>query len=427
MIEQYMIQDMTELLDGIGIILINLLMLEQMHKMQQEQKRRKGDWVVCTLLALCGMTTFRQFLYHNMYSVWWSVPVNAAVLFVYALLAERMRPFLAGKRTAAIVLLFSVTILLAEKFPNTGDGQSEFLNQLVLYFLFFMGSIWLLQKGKRMFTRKEAVILLISIILSVGVLYYLLSLSEQVEDMILLYGCIAGILGIDGILVYLLIKAKQGAETERQYSALEQQYALQKQYMQSIYEMNEQARQIRHDLKHHISGLNALVNQQPPDIREIRRYLSQYETQTMLLQESVHTENAVVNAVLNAKLRTCKEQRIRTTVCIGKILEVVSEVDFCSLLGNLLDNAIEAEQKLPYADRKIEVQIQSSEAVMDIWVRNSIAESVLEKNADLQTTKDNTQFHGLGTKIIHKIVSKYEGYLDIYEEEGSFCCHIRIS
>lgn len=426
MIEQYMIQDITGLLDGMGIILINLLMLEQMHKMHQLQKHRKGDWIVCTLLALFVMTTFRQFLYSKMYSVWWSVPVNAAVLFVYALFAERMRPFPAGKRTIEIVLLFSVTILLAEKFEVAGSGQSVFLNQMVLYFLFFVGSIWILQKRKQMFTKKEAVVLLLSIFLSIGVLYYLLSLSEQVEDMILLYGCIAGILGIDGILVYLLMKAKQGLEKERQYSALEQQHALQRQYMESIYEMNEQTRRIRHDLKHHLSSLNALVNQEIPDIEEIRRYLSQYAEQTTLLEESVHTENTVVNAVLNAKLRTCKEQGIRTTICIGKIAEVVSEVDFCSLLGNLLDNAIEAERKLPYADRSIEVQIQSSEAVMNIWVKNHITESVLEKNAALQTTKDDTQRHGLGIKIIQKIISKYEGYLDIYEEDGNFCCHIQI-
>lgn len=426
MIEQYMIQDITGLLDGMGIILINLLMLEQMHKMHQLQKRRKGDWIVCTLLALFVMTTFRQFLYSKMYSVWWSVPVNAAVLFVYALFAERMRPFPAGKRTIEIVLLFSVTILLAEKFEVASSGQSVFLNQMVLYFLFFVGSIWILQKGKQMFTRKEAVVLLLSIFLSIGVLYYLLSLSEQVEDMILLYGCIAGILGIDGILVYLLMKAKQGLEKERQYSALKQQHVLQRQYMESIYEMNEQTRRIRHDLKHHLSSLNTLVNQEIPDIEEIRRYLSQYAEQTTLLEESVHTENTVVNAVLNAKLRTCKEQGIRTTICIGKIAEVVSEVDFCSLLGNLLDNAIEAERKLPYADRSIEVQIQSSEAVMNIWVKNHIRESVLEKNATLQTTKDDTQRHGLGIKIIQKIISKYEGYLDIYEEDGNFCCHIQI-
>lgn len=426
MIEYYMFGDTTEFFDGLGIILINFLMLEQMHRMHAEENGRKGDWVVYTLLALCVMVTFMQFLYGKGHSLWWSVPVNAAVLFTFALLAERTKVILAGRRTVGILLLFGMTILMANHMKITENGLCVMLNYAVLYFLLFLGSSWLSQKRKLLLTKKEMVILLLSAALSIGILYYLLSLAGRIEHTVALYGCIAGILGIDGILMYLFVKTKEGQKKEQQCVVLEQQNALQKQYMQSIYEMDDQARRIRHDLQHHLDSLNALIRQKNPDMEEISRYLSAYEQQTMLLQESVHTDSSVVNAVLNAKLLLCKERGIQTTVCVEKILRAISEVDLCSLLGNLLDNAIEAEQKLPLTERRIEIQIQSSEAVMDIWVKNAITESVLKKNRALHTTKADTKQHGFGTKIIQRIADKYEGYLDIYEEEGCFCCHIQI-
>lgn len=95
-------------------------------------------------------------------------------------------------------------------------------------------------------------------------------------------------------------------------------------------------------------------------------------------------ENSVADAVLNAKLMYCKEQDIPAVISVDKNIRGLTQTELCCVLGNLLDNAIEAELKLSKAQRKIEIKIVMIEEVLDILIRNRIAEPVLQ---DVQKVK----------------------------------------
>ena len=101
-------------------------------------------------------------------------------------------------------------------------------------------------------------------------------------------------------------------------------------------------------------------------------------------------------------------------------------MELCCVLGNLLDNAIEAELKNPKGQRNIDISVTMHEEVMEILIKNRILSSVLQANKDLKTTKTNLAQHGFGMQNIRDIVSKNDGYLDIYEEGEFFCCEVRI-
>ena len=121
--------------------------------------------------------------------------------------------------------------------------------------------------------------------------------------------------------------------------------------------------------------------------------------------------------MLNAKLMYCKEQDIPAVISVDKNIRGLTQTELCCVLGNLLDNAIEAELKLSKAQRKIEIKI-----VM-------IAESVLQdvqKVKNIGTTKQDAENHGFGLKSVREIVKKYDGFMDLYEDSGCFCVHIRI-
>lgn len=119
-----------------------------------------------------------------------------------------------------------------------------------------------------------------------------------------------------------------------------------------------------------------------------------------------------------------KNIKINTTIQNG--LKKIDDIDMCSLIGNLLDNAIEAQLNIIKDNRYIEVNMTNEDDILCISVKNAITGSVLINNNKLSTTKNDTKNHGLGTKIIKDIVGKYNGSIDYYEEDGFFCCDIRI-
>ncbi len=157
-----------------------------------------------------------------------------------------------------------------------------------------------------------------------------------------------------------------------------------------------------------------------------KNYLKQYNDRFMKLERLIDTDNAIVNAVVNSKLVKCSKENIRINTTIQNKLKRIDDIDMSSLIGNLLDNAIEAQEKVTVDKRYIEVNMLNDDDVLYISVKNTILESVLENNKQLHTIKADKKSHGLGTKIVKDIVEKYNGSIDYYEEDEFFCCDIRI-
>lgn len=102
----------------------------------------------------------------------------------------------------------------------------------------------------------------------------------------------------------------------------------------------------------------------------------------------------------------------------------IDDVDICRLLSNMLDNAITACQDVKVENRRICLYIRGDNVSYIFTVKNSIDESVIEKNPKLMSTKINRNEHGYGIRIIREISESYGGISDFYEEDGMFCCSV---
>ena len=196
--------------------------------------------------------------------------------------------------------------------------------------------------------------------------------------------------------------------------------------MKKMFEEDEQLRRMRHDIKNQLDVVKSLMNDESTANELAKNYLKQYNDRFMKLERLIDTDNAIVNAVVNSKLVKCSKENIRINTTIQNKLKRIDDIDMSSLIGNLLDNAIEAQEKVAVDKRYVEVNMLNDDDVLYISVKNTILESVLENNKELHTIKADKKSHGLGTKIVKDIVEKYNGSIDYYEEEGFFCCDIRI-
>ena len=129
-----------------------------------------------------------------------------------------------------------------------------------------------------------------------------------------------------------------------------------------------------------------------------------------------------MNAVINEKFTAAEKKGIETTCKILITIPEYLEYDLSILLSNLLDNAIEACEKNK-KEKRIVCQIAREADEVNIFLENSIDQSVLAENPSFETTKDKKDQHGMGHLIVEEQVKRLGGMVEYYEDE-MFCAHI---
>lgn len=132
------------------------------------------------------------------------------------------------------------------------------------------------------------------------------------------------------------------------------------------------------------------------------------------------TGNEGLDAALIKTIPKCREQGISFCYSVLGRLSHINSVDFGVLMDNLLNNAIEACQKVS-SDKLIDLTVRNMETGIVLYLTNSISESVLKNNPKLKSHKPEHGYHGFGIESIRRIVDKYSGTYEYWEEDAYFC------
>lgn len=133
----------------------------------------------------------------------------------------------------------------------------------------------------------------------------------------------------------------------------------------------------------------------------------------------INTGNLVIDALITNALNIGQANGITmaTELLLFDSKLPVDRYDLCVVLGNLLDNAIEASKKIKMAeDRHILIHIRSNEVALFIRVRNYVEREI----TNLQSKKANPEYHGYGLTNIKRICEKYGGHMTIESESQQF-------
>lgn len=177
---------------------------------------------------------------------------------------------------------------------------------------------------------------------------------------------------------------------------------------------------VYHDFNNHISILyQYLVHS---DTKSALEYLDRVSEPIKNLLERTWTGNEVIDVIINSKLRKMKENQIRSSINVefpGKC-DIMSN-DICTILSNLLDNAIEACQRNQKDENKwinITIRIVNQILVLIIENGNEVVPAV--KNMSFATSKADERFHGWGLKCVESAIEKYEGVMQHKIEDEKF-------
>lgn len=179
----------------------------------------------------------------------------------------------------------------------------------------------------------------------------------------------------------------------------------------------------RHDYHNHIQVLKAYMEMQKYE--SAKEYLDKLEQDLTTVDTVLKTGNVMVDAILNSKLSLVKEKNIRVdaTAMVPNDIEI-SGIDLSVLIGNMLDNAMEACEKLPESERFIRIYIDIVKKQLYISVTNSMLGRA-KKSANVFITEKEGN-HGFGIFRIDSIVDKYGGYVNRQTENGVFATEIML-
>lgn len=212
----------------------------------------------------------------------------------------------------------------------------------------------------------------------------------------------------------------RGMEQEEELTRIKRDFGRQQEMAEEIRRLHEKTRLLKHDMKNHIMVITSFLNENK--LEESKQYISNILDDLNKMYTYIQVGNALLCYIINSKFQEAAGRDVAIKAEIKNLsFEGIESVDFSALLNNLLDNAIEAAAQAN--EKRMVVNILEKKGWSNIYVANTVRESVLEKNPELISSKGE-EGHGYGMKQIRRIVDKYQGMLDIYEEDGYFCVNV---
>lgn len=186
---------------------------------------------------------------------------------------------------------------------------------------------------------------------------------------------------------------------------------------QEMIMLYQQRDRIYHDMKNHIAVLSALMEDDDPG--PARQYIHKIQKPIRELEQKRYTASRIVNIIMNDKVRRAEAAGISLHV---KALEVgrnaVEDMDWCTILANLLDNAIEACEKVSEEERRIDFYLVQKDSIIILKISNPYSRVIQAEGDRLRSRKRNKALHGIGLESVRNSVEKYNGTFEFsYEGE----------
>jgi signal transduction histidine kinase len=416
-------------------VLENMLLLGFcMDFMQQRPKGKRGKflWLFAVLVGMIFPALEKYPAIYDRWELW------LTLLWLFGYLAVSTRGSILRKIIAAVVarelttfvntaVLFGCSLLLQESVASFIQQQdiariATVLLTKILYF--FVGKIL----NGLLFERKNLVnwqwiVIGCSLVFSTVAGKTLITLSRdfpgiQMQEQKLMLLCVSCIWLMCLIMYFVVQQMSKDNQTKLEYELMKEKEKYSKESMEIIKRSNEELREFKHDLKNYLLPLQEAMETMPQS--EMAKVWEKINQKIEDVQTLIQTGNSYVDSMINTKITLARSEKVDVKCTILSKMEGIDDLEFCSVFGNLMDNAIEAERKV-IEKKEIIIFVEEKMGYLRLEIQNKIEKSVLNENSSLNTTKKDTSSHGIGHKSIKRTMQKVGGALKYYETGDLFC------
>lgn len=305
---------------------------------------------------------------------------------------------------------------------ETGDLRTVLIIVIkILWIIFYC----LLRKYLYRFADKWNHVYTILVISCIGFLGFVY-LAEQTmkafdDEMPVLWLILFAFFALLLFAAYFVIESR---EEKMKLNFAEMRNALLEENYKTINDIYMSNAKLYHDLNNHLNVLYQLLDEEDWD--GAKKYIKEISRPIMKLSKTVWTGTDVVDVIINSKIEKMKELNISYEINVEFPQNTnILPHDMCTILSNLLDNAIEAAGAVEKAG-SVELTIRRINYFLLIKVCNSC---VIRKDKFVNypsTTKENKELHGWGLPSVKEAVDKYHGTLKCTDEGNQFVTTIML-
>ena len=225
---------------------------------------------------------------------------------------------------------------------------------------------------------------------------------------------------LGSFLVYhIVIKMRNAQQRGAELERYNHQLAMQSLQYENLQDRINEARQAKHDVRHHITVMDGYLKS--GDLDGLEQYLNSYK-------RSLPDDNAIVfcrhhatNALLLYFAQLAKNNDIDYDVIVADIPKQIKipETALSVILGNLLENAVEATSLVTDRPKKIEIKVKTSHDSVFIKISNTFNGTLKrDKSGKFLSTKHEGR--GIGLTSVRNIIKQYNGICEISQDDGMF-------
>lgn len=363
----------------------------------------------------------------------YTVLIDLLITFVYAMLFLQSRwywkVFLIGiytvvlLGTSVLAMGFFVNILKVDavRLVSAEDPFRIAMIMVAKLLLAAVVAVAAVFKDHVMLLQKVGVWILTApcLAISLGVLLFkiIVEFYKQTADIVWIIWLLLLICALCIMSFWLAYGAYQGKQQKKRSEYLRKQMNVQQQTYIQQYENIRKVRKTQHDMKHRLVVIEQLLIEK--DYERAQSYTKEFLAELDAVKEFKYGDNTL-STLLLIKEETARERGVRMEINAEAINTTrVSEMDLTMIVGNLLDNAIEAAEKVE--DHPEVYVIIKTKSILYISVKNRVKDTdIIKTGKPDYTTKENTLLHGFGIACIRELVDRNGGRLDMEASDGWF-------
>ena len=290
----------------------------------------------------------------------------------------------------------------------------------MLYFVVTQLIVFFRQKQAFLFKRDEWILVSSSFTITFIIAFFLYSLSIELWNQLYIFIAIVVLLiALDVVAFKFMIKINQKNTEQTENELLKLSLKQQSEMIEKIKVQYDNLSEMRHDYVHELAYIQGVLEDK--NYIKLEAYIKErLSSEKLKGYNYIFTSNKVIDSVINYKFSIAERKGISVVCTLTAEIPEAFERDISIILSNLLDNAIEASEKLKNAKPEIILNILEKSGYYSILIKNRIAESILSENRKLHTTKADKQHHGYGLKTVRILAESHNGMVDIYEKDGFF-------
>lgn len=217
------------------------------------------------------------------------------------------------------------------------------------------------------------------------------------------------LLGMNILIFYIYIKLADDLRLRRMTSVYEKQLELCERHQQETEISTLQLRDVSHNMKNNL--ISILAYAESGEYEKIIGFVNEVmEEGGMTVSTIINSGNIVIDSLIGYWYMTAKKKKIDFTVKISIPMKIAFKgADICLILGNLLENAVEAAQKVD-GKKYIKIQMKYDKNNLLIFVVNNYKGKLIKtKDNRLKSTKSDAGNHGVGLSSVYRVAAKYHG------------------